>query len=159
MSQQSKEVRTVRDHTAIELETYRSLVAMYNSEEASFWTRNNILAAIQGALLASTAAIVGNADKALAPGASAAPAVLLFSALATLALGTWYGCRLDLHGRSQRADCRHNDRAIEKDRKTPARIRAGQTPRRFSCIDEIRRGHSAGKIRRLRHARRRRKAA
>jgi hypothetical protein len=59
---------------------------MYNSEEASFWTRNNILAAIQGALLASTAAIVGNADKALAPGASAAPAVLLFSALATLAL-------------------------------------------------------------------------
>jgi len=68
------------------LEIYKALVSLFNSEETSFWTRNNILVAVHGGLLAATAAIVSNAEKALAPGAPPIAAPLLFLALLALSI-------------------------------------------------------------------------
>ena len=44
--------------TSFEQEVYKTLAGLYNSEESSFWTRNNILMAVHGFLIAATANIV-----------------------------------------------------------------------------------------------------
>jgi hypothetical protein len=72
--------------SALELEVYKTLATLFNSEETSFWTRNNILVAVNGVLIAATGAILGNAEKVLASGASPFATILLFAALAGLAL-------------------------------------------------------------------------
>jgi hypothetical protein len=59
-----------QDPTAFEQEVYKILAALYNAEEGSFWTRNNILMGVQGFLIAATANIVSNADKAIGSGAN-----------------------------------------------------------------------------------------
>lgn len=51
-----------------ELAAYKALVDVFNSEELSFWTRNNIIVVVQLALFAATVGIVGNSDKALGKG-------------------------------------------------------------------------------------------
>jgi hypothetical protein len=67
--------------TAVELEVYKALVSLYNSEESSFWTRNNILMAVQGFLIAATASIVSNVDKAIGAAANPKSGVLFTCAL------------------------------------------------------------------------------
>jgi hypothetical protein len=47
-----------RTPTAHELEVYKQLATLFNSEETSFWTRNNILVALQGALVTAFATIL-----------------------------------------------------------------------------------------------------
>lgn len=68
----------------LEIEVYKSLSTLFNSEETSFWTRNNILVVVQGGLIAATASIVGNADKALGATATPRVALLWFIALCVL---------------------------------------------------------------------------
>lgn len=70
--------------STLEIEVYKSLATLFNSEETSFWTRNNILVVVQGGLIAATASIVGNADKALGAHASPRIAMLWFVALCVL---------------------------------------------------------------------------
>lgn len=44
--------------TTHELEVYKQLAQLFNSEETSFWTRNNILIVLQGALVTAFASIL-----------------------------------------------------------------------------------------------------
>jgi hypothetical protein len=51
------------DHTrrwkdSAELETYKALVSLHNAQETIFWTRNNILAVIQTALIAGAFSVL-----------------------------------------------------------------------------------------------------
>jgi len=59
-----------------ELAAYKALADLFNSEETSFWARNNLLAALQLGLFAATVGIVGNSDKALTVGSIAGVAIL-----------------------------------------------------------------------------------
>jgi len=65
---------------------YQSLTNLLNSEEAAFWTRNNILVLVQGGMIAAAASIVGSADKAFGADAQPHAEIRLFAALAVLAL-------------------------------------------------------------------------
>lgn len=48
----------VRKPSELEMETYKMLATLFNSEETAFWTRNNILVALQAALVAATVAML-----------------------------------------------------------------------------------------------------
>jgi hypothetical protein len=74
------------DPSDMEKEVYKTLAGLYNSEESSFWTRNNILMAVQGFLIAATANIVSNVDKAIGSGANPKSGVLFSCALIGLAI-------------------------------------------------------------------------
>ena len=65
---------------------YQTLADLMNSEEAAFWTRNNILVLVQGGLIAAAAGIVGNADKIFGAEAQPRAEAWLFAVLAVLAL-------------------------------------------------------------------------
>lgn len=79
-------VSAPKNPTDLEIEVYKAMASLFNSEESAFWTRNNILAVIHGGLLAATAGIVANSEKALAADAPPFAATLLFGALVVLAL-------------------------------------------------------------------------
>lgn len=64
---------------------YQALAELLNSEEAAFWTRNNILVLVQGGLIAAAASIVGSADKVFGADPPPRAQTWLFAALAVLA--------------------------------------------------------------------------
>jgi hypothetical protein len=45
-----------------EIDIYKVLADLFNSEETSFWTRNNIMVVVQGGLIAATAGVASNAN-------------------------------------------------------------------------------------------------
>lgn len=77
------------DPNPLELEVYKILATLFNSEETSFWARNNILVAVQGGLVAASIAILSRAKEVLQADAHPHASELLFGSLAALAFVGW----------------------------------------------------------------------
>jgi hypothetical protein len=65
----------------LELEIYKILAALFNAEEAVFWTRNNVLVVVQAGLIAAATAIAAAALKDLASAECVNPAPIIGAAL------------------------------------------------------------------------------
>lgn len=117
---------------AAERLAYQSLTDLLNSEEAAFWTRNNILVLVQGGLIAAAASIVGSADKVFGAEAQPHAETWLFAALAVLAfvgLATATAWLLTVQRGQRIADTvRHQLSDIEADWQTRGFLSSQVTP-------------------------------
>lgn len=110
-----------------DIEIYKVLADLFNSEETAFWARNNILVIVQVGLIAATASFAGNADKFMIKGAcTSALAGSFFGALLLIAivgLATAVAWLLMVHRSSRIADTISSElKYIE--RKFPKDLRA-----------------------------------
>lgn len=108
-------------------EVYKTLAGLYNSEETSFWTRNNILMVVQGFLIAATFNIVSNVDKAIGSGSNSKSGILFACALigiAIVGLGSSLGW-LFMVGRAVRVEkiIRHQLTVVESELAPPGAFR------------------------------------